>query len=108
MQFKTIHYDSNKLIKDSEELKFFKESISDKNVLYLFFKDNECFYIGETGSTLKAMCYTHSPKHHEKEWFKKCNTIKIILLDDYIDDIARGALESAFILAYRPKYNKKA
>ncbi|HFC9206763.1 TPA: hypothetical protein ACF0PM_002222 [Clostridium perfringens] len=108
MKLKTVHYDANKLIKGSEELEAFKESISDKNVLYLFFKDNECFYIGETSCTLKDRCYKNSKKHHEQEWFKECNTIHIIVLDDNIDDIARGTLESTFILAYRPKYNKKA
>lgn len=37
------------LLKKSEELQAFKDSISDENVLYLFFKDNECLYVGETG-----------------------------------------------------------
>lgn len=49
MQLKTISYAPKKIIKKSEELQAFKDSISDENVLYLFFKDNECLYVGETG-----------------------------------------------------------
>ncbi|HHQ4326830.1 TPA: GIY-YIG nuclease family protein [Clostridium perfringens] len=109
MQVKTVHYDSTKLVKDNPELlKEFKEKISISNILYLFFKDNECLYIGETAPSLKARCYQHTPKESESAWFIEGNRIHIIQLDDNIDKIARGTLESTFILAYRPKYNKKA
>ena len=64
-------------------------------------------YIGETGTSLKDRCYKHTPKESEQPWFKKGNLIHIIELGEDIDIIARQAIESSFILAYRPKYNKK-
>lgn len=108
MELKTVKYDYSKIIIDnSKEQKYFRKEISVTNIIYLFHKNSECLYIGETGTSLYDRCYVHTPKHSEKTWFKEANIIHIIELDEEIDVIARQALESSFILAYRPKFNKK-
>lgn len=107
MNLKTIDYNFNDLKKDSVELKKFKCDILVSNIIYFFFNKNECLYIGETGTSLKDRCYTHTPKESDADWFKDADKIQIIELNDKIDAIARQALEASFILAYRPKYNKK-
>lgn len=106
MIVKTVKYNFQ-LLKKDEELEKFKAEIDIKNIIYLFFKGNKCLYIGETNTSLKERCYTHSPKHSRQKWFKEGNQIHIIQLDDEIDKIARQALEGVFILAYRPINNKK-
>ena len=74
----------------------------------IFYKDDECLYIGETGTSLSDRIFKHTPKHLIQPWFKEGNKIFQIELDSGIDGIARGTIEATFILAYRPKYNKKA
>lgn len=106
MIVKTVKYHFQ-LLKKDEELEKFKEEIDMKNIIYLFFKDDECLYIGETNTSLKERCYRHSPNHSGQEWFKEGNQIHIIQLDNKIDKIARQVLEGVFILAYRPKNNIK-
>ena len=107
MKFKSIKYNYNNININANYKKIFKQDIRVGNIIYLFYKNTECLYIGETGVTLEDRCYKNTPKHSEKQWFKEANLIHIIELDENIDDIARQALESSFILAYRPKYNKK-
>ena len=102
MELKTLKYNHC-----DETIEEFKKEISVSNIIYLFYKDSECLYIGETGTSLKDRCYKHTPKESEQPWFKKGNLIHIIELGEDIDIIARQAIESSFILAYRPKYNKK-
>ena len=109
MKLKTIKYDYIAvMLEGSNAEEEFKKAISVKNILYFFYNNDECLYIGESGKKLYDRFYKHTPKHHEKEFFKEGNMIHIIELGSEIDDIARQALESSFILAYRPKYNKKA
>lgn len=109
MKLKTVEYDYSKMsINKFKEQEQFKNNINVTNIIYLFYEDDVCLYIGETGTSLKDRVYRNTPKHSGKEWFKKANIIHIIELDKCIDDICRQALESIFILAYRPEYNKKA
>lgn len=109
MKLKTVRYNSSLLKPRSAELKEFKKEISDKgNIIYLFYKNSKCLYIGETSTSLEDRCYKNTPKHAKKIWFKQSNRIHIIKLDKKLDNIARQALESAFILSHRPRYNKKA
>lgn len=107
MELKTIKYEYEEIQKEKEKLMEFKKFISISNIIYFFHKDNTCLYIGETRTSLMERCYKHTPKESEKPWFVEANTIHIIKLDKNIDDIARQALESSFILAYRTKFNKK-
>lgn len=107
MNFYLINYSYNNLKPKSKIMKKFKSDISVSNIIYFFFNNCECLYIGETETSLKDRCYKHTPKESRMDWFKEANKIQIIELDDKIDTIARQALESSFILAYRPKYNKK-
>ncbi|MFD0942923.1 hypothetical protein [Savagea faecisuis] len=108
MELKTVAYNYSEINNNQKIKKKFKEDISVSHIIYLFYNGNECLYIGESCASLKDRCYTNTPKHTEKEWFKLSNKIHIIKLDECIDNIARQTLESTFILAYRPKYNKKA
>jgi predicted GIY-YIG superfamily endonuclease len=101
MELKTVKYNYYCLNPE------FKNEISVSNIIYLFYKNSDCLYIGETNTSLSDRCYRHTPKESDKPWFKEGNLIHIIKLDANIDNIARQALESSFILAYRPKYNKK-
>lgn len=107
MELKTVKYNCCDLINNKEILKKFKEEISVSNIIYLFYKDSECLYIGETGTSLNDRCYTHTPKEAKKPWFGIGNIIHVIELGENIDIIARQALEATFILAYHPIYNKK-
>lgn len=113
MELKTISYKHSEIsVNNSPEQITFKNDIEISNIIYLFYKDNECLYVGETSNTLHDRCYKNSPKHFGQEWFREANMIHIIKLDVLPDNtannMARQAIESIFILAYRPKYNKKA
>ena len=108
MKLKTVEYDYSMITTDKSIEKNFKNAINVSNIIYLFYKDTECLYIGETGTSLKDRWYRHTPKELDEEWVKQGNKIHIIELDEVVDNIARQALESSFILAYRPEYNKKA
>ena len=101
-------YEYKKLIVGTVEYEKFKADTSMSNVLYFFFKSDECLYIGETRISLFDRVFKHTPGHKEKVWFQQADTIYQMKLDECIDDIAREAIESSFILAYRPRYNKKA
>lgn len=109
MKLITINYDYSKIINSkSQERDAFKKSTSASNVIYFFYDNSNCLYIGETSASLYDRCFTNTPKHSTKEWFKKANKIHIIELENDVDDIGRQALESSFILAFRPINNKKA
>lgn len=107
MELNTVKYEYSNLVTNKENENDFKNAIKISNVIYLFYYNSDCLYIGETGTSLFDRCYKHTPKEIEKEWVKEGNQIHIIKLDSNIDTIARQALESSFILVYRPKYNKK-
>ena len=108
MQFYTIKYDPSKITTGSAEYQKLYIETSIANVVYFFYKDDECLYIGETGTSLSDRIFKHTPKHLIQPWFKEGNKIFQIELGSGIDGIARGTIEATFILAYRPKYNKKA
>lgn len=108
MKFHTIKYDPSKIITSSAEYKKLHKETSIANVVYFFYKDDACLYIGETGTSLSDRIFKHTPKHLIQPWFKEGNTIFQIELDSGIDGIARETIEAIFILAYRPKYNQKA
>ena len=108
MELRTVNYQANNLKPYSNARKEFEKSISLSNIIYLFYRDDECLYIGETWVSLVNRIYVNTPKEQDRSWYKEGNTIYIIELGDEIDDIARQTIESLFILAYRPKYNKKA
>ena len=95
----------------SKERELFRKNTDINNVLYLFFGDDKCYYIGETSVSLYDRCFVNTPKYSEKDWFDKCNKIVIIKLDDELGSIERTALESSFILAYKsaghPLQNEK-
>ena len=86
----------------------FKKAISPfKNILYFFYADDQCLYIGQTKNSLLDRCYKNTPKHSRAEWFSQANYVHIIQLDDNIDDIARKTIEGVFIATIRPKQNKR-
>lgn len=85
----------------SKERKEFRTKANLSNIIYFFFDNDECYYIGESSISLNDRCFRNTPKHVKKEWFVKCNKVLIIQLDDKLGDIERHALESSFILAYK-------
>lgn len=107
MNMVTVNYTQKSLSEDPNKLKEFKKKINISNVAYFYYFNDTCLYIGETGTSLKDRCYTHSPKQSRAKGFQEANTIKILKLDDCVDNIERQAIESVFILVYRPKYNQK-
>lgn len=107
MELRTVKYNAEEMKPYSEARKQFKNQTSDSNIIYLFYNNTTCLYIGQTGVSLYDRCYVNTPKESEQPWFKEGNTIHIIKLDDSINDISRQALESCFILVHSPKYNKK-
>lgn len=107
MELKTVKYNAKEMKPRSKVRKQFKNQTSDINIIYFFYKETNCLYIGQTDVSLYNRCYVNTPKESKQPWFTEANLIHIIKLDENIDDIARQALESSFIMAYRPKYNKK-
>ena len=95
----------------SKARKDFNKQTNISNVLYFFFNNDICYYIGESAVSLHDRCFRNTPKHCKKEWFNKCNKVIIIQLDDKVGNIERHALESSFILAYKsaghPLQNEK-
>lgn len=95
----------------SKARKEFRKSANLSNILYFFFNNDTCYYIGESSVSLNDRCFRNTPKHVKKEWFAKCNKVLIIQLDKKLGDIERRALESSFILAYKsaghPLQNEK-
>lgn len=86
----------------------FKKAISPfKNILYFFYADDQCLYIGQTKHSLFDRCYKNTPRHSKTARFSQANYVHIIQLDDNIDDIARKAIEGVFIATIRPKQNKQ-
>ena len=112
MKFDELKVDAKKLIRnnpsyDKVERQKFRKHTNYKNVVYLFYSKGTCIYIGESGSSLYDRCYTHEHPHTDKVWFIDADEVKVIILDDCIDDIARHAIEQTLILSYRPVYNSK-
>ena len=112
MEIKTISFDYREVKKaNSEKRKKFCNDIDVENCVYLFFGKSKCYYIGETGDSLKKRCFTNTPKHITREWFDNCDQVIIIKLDNELGDIERRALEATFILSYKsaghPLANKK-
>ena len=108
MKLHTVRYDAKKLVVGTPEYEKYKKETSIPNVIYFFYDNDECLYIGETGKSLFDRTFKNTPCHFEKEWFAKGNIIYQLELDKRIDRIARGTLEATFILAFRPKNNKRA
>jgi hypothetical protein len=112
MEVKTVtfNYEKIKIARSDERTRFCCET-DVQNCLYLFFFDSKCYYIGETSDSLKERCFAHTPKHITKDWFKICNKVIIIKLNDELGDIERRAIEASFILSYKsaghPLANKK-
>lgn len=106
MNFKKIQYDSEAVRNTLQKGKMdpncaahlLKKEISDSNVIYFFYNDCECKYVGETETSLWERCTKHTPPEINSAWFNECNNIFILLLDDNMDTIARQALESSFIV----------
>lgn len=107
MKVFTIDYSYDNL-SDIEYLTGFKKQLKlASNCVYFFFDDNQCLYVGQTGTTLLDRCYKNTPKHCDKDFFKESNKIHIIVLDEVIDQISRETIEAVFVQSYRPPYNKK-
>lgn len=113
MEFKSFDYNSIEVKKsNSKERKEFNKNTRDKNIIYFFYKDDECLYIGESKKTLHDRCFKNTPKHSEKNFFIQSNKIRIIVLETCVGDFERQTLEKNFILAFfsagHPLHNEKA
>lgn len=93
MNLKIVNYNYNALSNQ------FKADIDISDCVYLFFENNVCKYIGETGASLKDRCYTHTPKLSAKPWFSQCDTIKIVILDN--DEKSRKLIKKSFKCLYQ-------
>ena len=120
MTFKEVSYNYNDiaqtLFKKGKRIKYdpvkqFKNDLKDKNIIYFFYKDDDCLYVGETNTCLWDRIMRHENPEKNSQWFKKGNKIKIIVLDKNIDKYSRRNLESCFIInllrAKHPLYNKQ-
>ena len=120
MEFKTVNYDS-KIIKEGishkgrrksdDPVKIFSQQLKDQNVLYFFYKDDECLYIGQTGICLWDRIIRHEDPEKDSKWFEEAHKICLIILDKKVDVISRRNLESTFIVNYlragHKLYNKE-
>lgn len=109
MELKTIEYNFNDAIKRDSDFK--KEIKKYTNILYFFYKGEDCLYIGETKVSLYDRCFSNTPKEKDQPWFKEGNKVLIVQLDAKDDEELqtkyRHALEVLFIVVNNPKYNKK-
>ena len=112
MDVTTVHFDSTKVKNAySKERADFKTQINISNIIYLFFGQDKCYYIGETDASLSQRCYDNTPRHIDANWFNNCDKVILIKLDNELGDIERRAIEATFILSYKsaghPLANKK-
>ena len=112
MEVFTINFNSSEVKKSySDKRKAFNRQTNISNIVYLFFENDNCYYIGETKASLYDRCFVNTPCHIDTDWFSMCNKVIIIKLDDELGDIERRALEATFILSYKsaghPLANKK-
>ena len=112
MEYISFSYNStNALVVGSQDYLEFYNNSQSKNIVYFFFKDTECLYIGETENSIFDRCFVNTPKHKDKPWFQNANNIKIIVLESETDIYHRQLLENAFIVTYKalghPLYNRK-
>lgn len=120
MKFKTVKYNPTEVLetihktssKEQSAASEFKKSLQDENVIYFFYNDAECKYIGETSTNLWNRCFKNTPAEKDQPWFKESNRIEIIILDKSINSIGRQHLESSFIITYlhagHKLHNKKS
>ena len=103
MKVHSVDFNAKKILKkDEEEIKRFRKETNLTNIIYFFFtKRGKCTYIGESKKSLNHRCFKNTPPHIEKSWFKRCNNVVILKLDDDISDIARHTIEQVFILSYK-------
>ena len=111
MKLVTIKYCPNKAKQKGSSFRVRTKKLT--NVVYSFYKNEECLYVGEAGYALYKRCFVNTPKEADKEWFNEGNTVYIIQLDkkegedDKIVSRRRRAVEALFIVTNSPKYNKK-
>ena len=109
MEVQEIRYSASSALKEGSAFRC--ESKLLKNIVYFFYKDDRCLYVGESGRSLFDRCFIHTHKEKNSVWFKEGNRVVIIGLDNFGDDIenmkSRQALKAVFILTNKPKYNKK-
>lgn len=102
MEFKIVEYSyPNILDKNKKDKTKFKNETSDSNIIYFFYQNDECKYIGESSKSLYERCFINTPKHQSRDFFKVCNKIYIIVLDKKIGGFERKAIEGMFILAFK-------
>ena len=120
MVFKEVSYNYNEIAltlskkgrrKKIDPVQLLKNELTDKNIIYFFYKDEDCLYVGETDTCLWDRIMRHENPEKNSKWFKKGNKIKIIILDKKIDKYSRRNLESCFIInllrADHHLYNKQ-
>ena len=120
MTFKEVSYNYNEIARTlfkkgkrekDDPVKQLKNDLKDKNIIYFFYKDDDCLYVGETNTCLWDRIMRHENPEKNSKWFKNGNKIKIIVLDKNIDKYSRRNLESCFIInllrAKHPLYNKQ-
>lgn len=120
MVFKEVSYNYNEIAltlskkgrrKKDDPVQQLKNELTDKNIIYFFYTDEDCLYVGETDTCLWDRIMRHENPEKNSKWFKKGNKIKIIILDEEIDKYSRRNLESCFIInllrANHHLYNKQ-
>ena len=109
MKLISIEYNCTTATRKNSSFK--KDTRELKNIVYFFYKDEECLYVGESSASLYERCFIHSPKEKKQKWFKEGNKIWIIQLDNQENELittrCRRALEAMFIVINHPKYNLK-
>lgn len=111
MKLMTIKYCPNKAKQKSSSFKTRTKKLT--NIVYFFYENDKCLYVGETGCTLYERCFVNTPKEADEKWFNEGNTVYIIQLDkeegedDKIVSRRRRMVEALFIVTNNPKYNEK-
>lgn len=74
-------------------------------IYFLFNKNDDVIYIGESGQSVKNRLYTDgNGSHCQKDWFKEVEYVRYYN-DKGMDDNTRKIIERALIMTYGEKYN---
>jgi hypothetical protein len=76
--------------------------------IYAAFNGEQCLYVGESGSSLKARFKIDGTSHYYKDWYKDVTEVRYCRWEpDELGLIERKLLEQAVSLIYKPQHYGK-
>ena len=90
----------------SRENYFSRGGLGDKGTgaVYMYIKEKDVIYIGETGRTIKSRQHDERSPHKDKIWWEEWSEVRFLQIPNRTDRII---LESLLILHMKPRVNTK-